>query len=74
MNRGAATSFTAPYCGKPHRFADGLPVAHSCVALPGQAIGAALSGDYAAAVRIFAALAAAGSLGRHPGVWKLRRR
>jgi hypothetical protein len=64
----------AAYCGKPHRTADGLPLAHRCVALPAGALRAAVRGDLKRAARILTAHAAAGRLERHPGVWKLRRR
>ena len=63
-----------PFCGKPHRVIDGLPIAHSCRIVPPESISAAIRGDFAGAVTLLAQAAARGPLPDHPGVWKTRRR
>jgi hypothetical protein len=73
MSRTPRSALT-PYCRKPHRLADGVPLAHACRVLPREAICAVVAGDYDRAIRLLARAAASGPLPAHRGIWKTRRR
>ena len=68
---GLPRSWFTRYCGKPHRTADGLPLAHRCRVLPPAALRAEIDGDLKRAVQI---LVKSGPTVEHGGVWHLRRR
>jgi hypothetical protein len=69
-----AASALLPFCRKPHRLIDGVPIAHRCRIVPPESISAAIAGDYGRAVMLLAQTAARGPLPNHPGIWRLRRR
>jgi hypothetical protein len=69
-----AASALLPFCQKPHRLLDGVPIAHQCRIVPPESISAAIAGDFNRAVTLLAQAAARGPLPDHPGIWRLRRR
>jgi hypothetical protein len=69
-----AASALLPFCRKPHRVIDGVPVAHRCQVIPPESISAAIRGDFKRATTLLAKAAAKGRLPDHPGIWRLRRR
>jgi hypothetical protein len=74
MHDGTPVSLFTCFCGRPHRLADGLPLAHACCVLPPAALQAEADHNPALARRLLARRAAAGPLAEHAGVWKTRRR
>jgi hypothetical protein len=74
MRDGTPLTLFTSFCGRPHRVADGLPLAHACRVLPPEALQAEADSNLATARHLFARRAAAGPLIEHAGVWKTRRR
>jgi hypothetical protein len=68
---GLPRTWFTQYCGKPHRTADGAPIAHRCRVLPPEALRAEIDGDLKEALRI---LLGSGPRKEHGGVWNFRRR
>ena len=48
-------TFLTIYCGREHRLADGVPVAHRCRVLPWAAVATEVSGDIEMMIAILAA-------------------
>lgn len=48
-------SYVTTYCNRPHRCADGKPIAHECAILPPEAIASERAGDIPRAIALMQA-------------------